>query len=300
MVKYVKSGQDLNNKYTPEDVVRLANYQSILCVSATVCDFERFPADEKIRLIESGISPSEYSKDATQRLKDELAQSNYNYIETVGGWVDPTTKAETIETSFIVLGPNYDEDYQHRKDLFKNWAVSLCNRYHQWAVLIIDDAEDVDGISELQMDIRKELYAKFHNDTDYMTEDFKQQMDYTNAWDEYYAVKQDLESKKLINGGIYHLHGVYYDKYGGVVKEFNNMSSKAIGNFFTQLARHQGADRFTMLATINLNLPYMVTNLRDKYAEHTLTDIYAQQDCPQYINSVNDALLYLFEGYGRG
>ncbi len=228
MKKYIKSSTKINTVDAFEKLVTLAHRQVICAVSACIYDFDVFPDSIRKDIVAQYKTIDEYNKYATDSLDKELALSQYKYFETFGGWVEPNTGETIRESSFVVLGPEYDVNYfgaDNSVESFRQWAIGLCKKYHQWAVLVID-------------------------------------------------------------GGS--VHGTYYDGEGKVVKEYNNITSRQIGNFFTQLARHQGADSFTLTADTHLRVPYIVTSLRDKYRNHTLKDIYAQRETDFYKWYVND------------
>ena len=298
MKRYVKfneepimSASKVGDIDTFEKVMRVARKRMICCISANIYDFDAIE-DDTIRLAaikQFDNDVSAYNIAMTKSLNDELTESKYHYFETFGGWVDPKTGVSTEESGFIVLGPEYNIESPliSTEDIlegFREFAIRLCRDYNQWAVLVIDYAEDIDdSVSGYAMDIRKELYRKFSENKNYMSDeylkDFEQDEDMQS---EYKSVNRDLDSEKFTDIDLYSLHGVYYNKHGDMVKEYNNVSSAMIGEFFTALARNQGAEKFTLLASSNFYIPYVYTCQRSWHRPHDLEEIYAQRETRFY------------------
>lgn len=289
MKKYIKSSTKINTVDTFEKLMKLAHKQVICAVSANIYDFDILPPDIRNKIVTRYSTVDEYNEFATDSLDKELALSQYKYFETFGGWVEPDTGKTVTESSFIVLGPEYDFNYfgaDNSVESFRQWAIGLCKKYHQWAVLVIDGGEDIDSVPDSVMKDRIRYYRRFY-DKNYMTDEYRRAFEEDNdLQDEYNAVERDLKNENDYK--LYSVRGTYYDEDGKVVKEYNNITSRQIGNFFTQLARHQGADSFTLTADTHLRVPYIVTSLRDKYRNHTLKDIYAQRETVFYKQYVSD------------
>ena len=306
MKRYIKtteqeilSASKVGDINTFEKVMRAANKQMICCISANIFDFNVIKDEEQREEVINRFNGNidDYNAWATKALNDELTGSRYNYFETFGGWVDPETGVSTQESSFIVLGPEYDAEYvgastEALLKYFHESCIKLCKKYHQWAVLIIDSAEDIDDtVSGHSMDIRKDLYKKFYSDKKYMTDEYEYNLEMDeDAELEYEKVREDLNSGKYDDVSLYSLHGTYYDANGDVVKEYNNVTSNVIGQFFTALAREQGAKKFTLLASSNFYVPFIYTCLGSWHRKHSLEEIYAQRQTDYYKKHVQDVL----------
>ena len=306
MKRYIKtteqeilSASKVGDINTFEKVMRAANKQMICCISANIFTFNAIKNKEKRKEIIERFNDdiSEYNLWATKSLHDVLTDSKYNYFETFGGWIDPETGISTQESSFIVLGPEYDKKYfgtstEELLEDFRNYFIELCGEYHQWAVLIIDSAEDIDNtVSGHSMDIRKDLYKKFYEDKKYMTDEYRYNIETDeDAEIEYKTVREDLNNDKFKDVNLYSLHGTYYDDTGHIVKEYHNVTSNVIGQFFTTLARKQGADKFTLLASSNFYVPFIYTCQGSWHREHSLEEIYAQRQTDYYKKYAQDIL----------
>lgn len=306
MKRYIKtteqeilSASKVGDINTFEKVMRIAKKQMICCISANIYDFDAIK-DRSIRLAaidEFHNDVNAYNIAMTKSLDEELTQSQYRYFETLGGWVDPKTGISTEESSFIVLGPEYNikSPIISTEDIlngFREFAINLCRDYHQWAVLVIDSAENIDdSVSGHSMDIRKDLYKKFYENKKYMADEYKYNLETDeDAELEYETVREDLNNNKYDDVSLYSLHGTYYDADGNVVKEYNNVTSNVIGQFFTTLAREQGAEKFTLLASSTFYVPFIYTCQGSWHRKHSLEEIYAQRQTDFYKKYAQDVL----------
>lgn len=262
-VQPITAADKVGDINTFEKVMRAANKQMFCCISANIFDFNVIKNKKKREEIIERFNGSitDYNTWATNALNDTLTDSRYNYFETFGCWENSETGISTQESSFIVLGPKYDAEYvgistEEILENFRNYFIELCEVYHQWAVLIIDSAENIDNtVSGHSMDIR-----------------------------------EDLSNGKYDDINLYSVHGTFYDGNGHVVKEYNNVTSNVIGQFFTTLAREQGANKFTLLASSNFYVPFIYTCLGSWHRKHSLEEIYAQRQTDYYKKHVQDVL----------
>lgn len=248
MVRYIKSGTEVKIS-SLEEVLRWAQNRPIACISACTDD-------------NSG-DPEGRSRE-TIRLRT-MIQARYDFVEVYGGWLEPLKDGgskETTEESFIVLGNKYDSPIGD-VDRFVRNMVSLCEEFQQWAVLVIDYAEDISKITPEQRKMRSDAYKAF-SDPKYIEDDLIDQLGGEDAVSNEYDVYDDVNSIPE-DLDVYELHGVYYDGNGAVKREFFNVTPKHIASYFTTTARKAGASKFTLLSSMQLRGRYVADSLAHKY-----------------------------------
>lgn len=278
--EYIYSGQKISTVDTFDKVINLAKTNIIGCVSA--CRFYKDKTPEEINKL---------NEQQTKNLDLEISDSYYDYFETFGGWVNPENGSTTEETSFIVIGPKYE--YQDQVDEFRDKMIDWCGRYGQWAVLIIDKIYE-DDLDDIQLHDRYLTYRNFYDPkfrmSDYADDDERV---------EEMSVYNDLQKTEHVD--ITQVEAYYLDADGDVVKYYNNVSPKHIGQYFTQLARHQGASRFTLLASTYLRHGYIRTTPRSEYIMSSLSSeeiedkIYSQRESELYKRLLNSTYHRIFD-----
>ncbi len=248
MVRYIKSGTEVKISGL-EEILKWAEDRPIACISACTDDNSGKP-DERAN--------------ATNRLRARI-QARYDFVEVNGGWLEPLEDGgskETTEESFIVIGNKYDSPVGS-VDGFIDDMVALCNEFKQWAVLVIDYAEDISKITPEQRKMRSDAYKTF-SDPKYIEDDLIDQLGGEDAVSNEYDVYDDVNSIPE-DLDVYELHGVYYDGNGAVKREFFNVTPKHIASYFTTTARKAGASKFTLLSSMQLRGRYVADSLAHKY-----------------------------------
>lgn len=271
MVRYIKSGTEVKIS-SLEEVLEWVKTRPIACISACTRA--------------NGANPEERYND-TERLR-RMIQSSYDYVEVLGGWLEPLedgSSEETTEESFIVIGNRYDSADNYM-DRFVRDMVSLCGEFDQWAVLVIDYAEDISKITPEQRKMRSDAYKAF-SDPKYLDEEAIGEIGGEYGKSDEYAVYDDVNSidEDLT---IYEIHGVYYDRNGIAQREFFNVTPRHIASYFTTTARQAGAKKFTLLSSMQLHGKYIADSLAHKYqvGRGSRLSIEAQAELiDQYISS---------------
>lgn len=234
------------------EVLKIAQTHPIVCISACT-DANSRDLNERAK--------------ATEDLETLIAAS-YDYITVNGGWVEPLENGgskETVEESFIVIGPEYGEP-TGRLDAFRDYMVELCDKFHQWAILYISWAEDYEVIDELKRQRREDAYRVFSH-PDYIDEERAYEIDKDATMDSIKEEAQQLydELKDRDHLELYELYGEYLDGSGTTVKTFNNVNAGMIGSYFTTTARKAGAAKFTLMAPMQFYSKYTPTSLANKF-----------------------------------
>ena len=218
---YIKSGETVTadpqvKVNSLHEVLKIAQTHPIVCISACT-DANSRDLNERAK--------------ATEDLETLIAAS-YDYITVSGGWVEPLENGgskETVEESFIVIGPEYGEP-TGRSDAFRDYMIELCDKFHQWAIFYI--------------------YWKNYHDVDFIRK--KNQQLYENFKD-----RDHLE--------LCELYAEYLDGSGNTIETFNTINVDMIGSYFTTTARKAGAAKFTLMASMQFYSKYTPTSLANKF-----------------------------------
>ena len=294
--KYV--AKDLGSALSLEDVVKLAHRQPVGMISAITEDNSN---DPKAR------------EEATHNLEVTIAD-RYDFFRVYGGWVN-SDGSESTEESFVVLGSLYSEDStdKHNEIVLNNFKkdmIKWCGEFKQQAVLIISKAEDISRLSPEILEKRDDAYRVFsdprflkvltreeYRDMKDSLEDAQKILsnpEYTEQFEEWQLsgeVNTFLEYvKEAGTHKLYSLEAKYYDSNGNVTMEFNNVTPKQIGQYFTSLAREIGAKRFTILAH---NLRYVAKRLQwNPRQKYILREVTSSKDRYGYILSNRKGINY--------
>lgn len=267
MKRYIKSGtcvycgKQVDTNAAFDTIINIAKTHIVGCISACTVDEDLTMEENESKNLEN-----------TEKLRLDLDRFSYDYFETLGGWVEPDG-TESEETSFIVIGPKYE--YTDVAVKFVKRMTKLCGKYDQWAVMIIDWVDPTEVSDEI-MHNRYDAYRTFYHN------DFRSDEADKSLLEEESDVYKDLESNEYLQ--IHPLNAYYLDRYCKRIKQYNNVTPNHIGQFFTQLARNNGAERMTLLASTYFNCGYQQRSPRDKY-------ILASSDIDTITNMISEQKL---------
>ena len=227
--------RELNNL---SDVLRLSQTRPLCCVSAITDELQK----QSIRTMQA----------ATDELETRI--SDYNYVPIYGGWIEDNV--ETTELGFMVLGGDLCYSNTDAMQLFIDKMIKIGKDFGQHAVLIIDN---IAAHTEYDTDNsplgRAYFYSKFNRHPDI-------------AYDEWEAQQQNVvrDLGAHPDTRLHELHGIYYDcNNGNITNEFNNVSDRQIGSFFTQFISNLD-EKFTLLASTQICSKYVGSPFGDQYA----------------------------------
>ena len=215
-MQLLKFAKDLGQSISFDDLLKLARKRPFACISAVT------PYNIN--------NPTERHK-ATRKLAFSLAR--FDYFRVKGCWLDEDGNPQE-EESYVVLGSPYRGIKEQKA--FEKAMVNLCREYDQDAVLIVTGIENLE---DLNFDILNKRYDEYSVFTDPRFLSSPTQDDY-----QYHELIKNQETPII----IYSLYAKYLDKEGNVTQEFNNVTPKHIGKYFTEIGYGSKAHKFTLLA----------------------------------------------------
>lgn len=237
-----------------DDVLKLGNVIQLAFISAVT---EQIKDDNVLRT------------QKTQELEDDIARG-YNYVSNFGGWVEPQVDEkgnpipnvkgiEETEESFVVFGKPHSNSELDKQN-FRKHMIKLCDKYDQWAVLIVDGIEKTDELTPKRLKDRSDAYKVF-SDPAFIEENQREYME------QIFGKESENVFNFLIKNSnapfsIYRVEANYYDRKGNIVKHYENLSRERISDFFTSLSDDKTSHKYTFIANAKpfYNEQYSPTN----------------------------------------